>query len=124
MDNDGRADTPWQFIKPLGNGLYMRVSVRVEDTSSRVNANVADAPLFLEDTTAGADSTWWSAPTPGPLFTPGESLLRTTSYAGYPFLGTWNAVGTYSSFPILTDNVQQPCQFLGRSNSAGSFQRV
>lgn len=45
LDADGRADTPWLFFKPLGNGLYIRAAVRVEDTSSRVNVNVANHPI-------------------------------------------------------------------------------
>ncbi len=38
-------DTPWQFWTPLGNGLYLRAAVRVEDTSNRVNLNVARNPI-------------------------------------------------------------------------------
>ena len=40
-------DTPWLFWKALGNGLYIRAAVRVEDTSNRVNVNVARHPISV-----------------------------------------------------------------------------
>jgi hypothetical protein len=124
MDGDGRADTPWLFYKPLGNGLYLRAAIRVEDTSSRINVNVANRPLHVDGGAAPA------APLPS-TFSEIECLLRESLYAGYPWLGRTDmpVSAAASRFPILSNanpmqqntSEEQVGRFLSETNLLGAF---
>ncbi len=134
LDGDGRADTPWLFYRPIGNGLYIRAAVRVEDTSSRLNVNVADTPLFVDgDTNTGNADLYehpggLSAANPQypwqPYLTQAETLLRRSIYPGYPWLGAeLDAAGKAyadakdSRFPVLVDGTAP-----GTSDTKGIFE--
>jgi len=82
LDGDGRADAPWLFYKDLGDGVYLRAAVRIEDTSSRININVADEPLFV-DAASVADP---------------ESFLRRAVYPGYPSLADPDGNSLFTPF--------------------------